>query len=159
MLLGFLGIWTLFALAASVAAFRARKRLKRWLWMLLAILWSPWLLLLLAIGLFVLGEHLRSVEMASLTPESGLQRQLEEGFAGDPRALLQDGETVACLCYSYGVQSCLSRELPAVADRLNLSLPAEDGMWYAIFLADDVLSRVYLIAPDEVTAGCWQREH
>ncbi len=157
MLLGVLGIWTLFALVVSVGAVLLRQRLKRWLWLILLILWSPWLLILLAVGLFIYGEHLRSAEIDRLTPAPELQSQLAEGFARDPRALLLDNETAVCLCHSYDASRCLSRELPSVAEGEGPSLPADDGMWYAIFLEDDALARIYLLNLGQMKAGCWQR--
>lgn len=151
-------LWTLFAVAASAVAVWLRWRYRFPLWLVLLILWSPWLLAILAVALVVLGEYLRAARIDELTLPTELRHQLEEGVARDPRALLQAGETSVCTFYSYDSRlSALPAGSPQLAALEDLHLPADDGWWYVAFFRGEALTRLHLIAQQPAETGCLNR--
>lgn len=157
MLLVVIILWTLFAATASAVAVRLRRRYRFPLWLVLLILWSPWLLAILAVALFVLGENLRDARIDELTPPAELRRPLEEGVARDPRALLQADETSVCLFHSYDARRGATTGSLQLAALQDLHLPAGDGWWYVAFFRGEALTRLHLVASQPVETGCLNR--
>ncbi|SFQ52211.1 hypothetical protein SAMN05216229_12924 [Geopseudomonas sagittaria] len=158
MLLALIILWTIVAATASAVAVRLRRRYRFPLWLALLILWSPWLLAILAVALFVLGEYLRAARIDELTPPDELRRQLEDGAARDPRALLQAGETSVCLFHSYDARRVATAGSPQLVALQDLHLPADDGWWYVAFFRGETLTRLHLVASQPVETGCLIRE-
>lgn len=158
MLLVWMILLTLLAATASAVAVLLRRRYRFPLWLVLLILWSPWLLAILAVALFVFGEYLRDARIDELTPPAELRRQLEEGVARDPRALLQADETSVCIFYSYDSRlTALPAGSPEAAALADLHLPADDGWWYVAFFRGEALTRLHLVARQPAETGCLNR--
>lgn len=110
-------------------------------------------------ALFVYGELTRKWQLESYEPPLAIKSQfLREGSFNVGTLFLND-ETELCLVHAYATDARnLENSSISIRDSIHdLYLPSEDMTWYAIFINDEKVSRVYIFhTPFANVFGCYQ---
>lgn len=125
----------------------------RWRWGAIAVIWLPFFLLLIVGGVFWGGEVRRKNLIESYEAVFGGGR--DEAY-GNPREMLQGDEDTVCLYDSYDLSLVINKEGVPVVENLDPNdFPAEDGVWYAIFISNNFVTRVRVLSPGLLGDGCY----
>lgn len=153
MLLNILFIYLLFLVSMNLFLLWKWRRMTRWRWGAIAVIWLPFFLLLIVGGVFWGGEVRRKNLIESYEAVFGGGR--DEAY-GNPREMLQGDEDTVCLYDSYDLSLVINKEGVPVVENLDPNdFPAEDGVWYAIFISNNFVTRVRVLSPGLLGDGCY----
>lgn len=158
MIINWFFYWLVFAVGFSVVFCLLKRKLLGRYWGVLLLIWSPLIVLLFFVALFVLGEYLRSVQMKKYALPKHVENVLSERGRTDFRELLEGREEEICFFYSYDLTRQAYKEAPERAKYIDdFILPEDDGRWYAIFFSKEGVSRIYYFYSDGFNSGCQHR--
>jgi hypothetical protein len=136
-----------------------RRRLKVFFWLLIVLVWFPFLVVV-CFGLYALAmEAFRGWVLEGYKPSADIELKLNSYFSEGDDEVFSKHEQQLCIYPSYDMREVVGGDLIPVKNKLQLEdFPAEDGLWYAIFLSGSEVSRIYTFSPRGLVSGCYQKK-